>query len=95
MGAPATFAHVTAEKLRNLLLKLEIELLVDDGRMVGDDFEGMMDHTCQFFTRVHQTCLSLSAKKSEFFMTKIIFAGSRVGPDGVQPDATKITAIVD
>jgi hypothetical protein len=28
-------------------------------------------------------------------MTEIIFAGSKVGPDGVQPDATKLTAIVD
>jgi len=28
-------------------------------------------------------------------MTEIIFAGSRVGPDGVQPDATKLTAVVD
>jgi hypothetical protein len=28
-------------------------------------------------------------------MTEIIFAGSRVGPDGVQVDSTKLTAIVD
>ena len=94
-GAPATFTHITAKKLGDLLLKLEIELLVDDSGMAGDDFEGMMDHTRQFFMRVHESCLSLSAKKSEFFMMEIIFAGSRVGPDSIQPDATKITAIVD
>jgi len=50
MGAPATFAHVTAEKLGDLLPKLGIELLVDDGGMAGDDFENMMDRTRQFFT---------------------------------------------
>ena len=30
-GAPATFAHVIASKLGDLLPKLAIELLVDDG----------------------------------------------------------------
>jgi hypothetical protein len=94
-SAPATFAHVIAEKLGDILPKLEIELLVDDGGMAGDDFESMMKRTRQFFTRVHKSSLSLSAKKSEFFMTNIIFAGSRVGPNGVQSDSTKLTAIVD
>lgn len=94
-GAPSTFVHIPAEKLGDLLLKLEIELLIDDGGMAGEDFKNMMDRTCQFFTRVCELCLSLSVKKSEFFMTEIIFVGSRVGPDGVQPDSTKLTAIVD
>ena len=94
-GAPATFAHVTANKLGDLLPKLEIELLVDDGGMAGDEFDNMMNRTRQFFTRVRKSSLSLSAKKSEFFMTSIIFAGARVGPGGVQPDNTKLTAVVD
>ena len=94
-GAPATFAHVTADKLGDLLPKLEIELLVDDGGMAGDEFDSMMDRTRQFFARVRESSLSLSAKKSEFFMTNIIFAGARVGPGGVQPDNTKLTAVVD
>ena len=94
-GAPSTFGNITANKLGDLLAPLAIELLVDDGGMVGDNFNSMIDHTCQFFTQVWETSLSLSAKKSEFFMTKIIFAGSRVGPDGAQPDATKLTAVVD
>src|ERR1700692_1321681 len=94
-GAPSTFAHVTANKLGDLLAKLEIELLVDDGGMAGDDFDNMMDRTRRFFERVRETSLSLSAKKSEFFMTEIIFAGSRVGPDGVQVDNAKLTAVVD
>ena len=42
-----------------------------------------------------ELCLSLSAKKSEFFITNIIFAGSRVSPSGVQSDSTKLTAVVD
>ena len=94
-GAPSTFAHITAEKLGDLLPKLKIELLVDDGGMAGDDFEDMMDRTRRFFTRVRESHLSLSAKKSEFFKTDIIFAGARVGPNGVEPDSTKLTAVVD
>ena len=39
--------------------------------------------------------MSLSAKKSELFMTEIVFTGSRVGAEGVHADNTKLTAIVD
>jgi RNase H-like domain found in reverse transcriptase len=39
--------------------------------------------------------MSLSAKKSKFFMTEMIFAGSKVGPDGVQADEAKLTAVVN
>jgi hypothetical protein len=94
-GAPATFSYVIADKLSDLLAKLEIELLDDDGGMAGDNFEGMMTRTHLFFERVRKTCLSLSAKKSQFFMAEIIFAGARVGPDSVQVDSTKLTAVVD
>jgi hypothetical protein len=88
-------AHVTAEKLSDILPKLNIELLVNDGGMAGDCFNTLLDHTRQFFMCIRETHLPLSAKKSEFFMTKIVFAGSIVGPNGVKPDATKITAVVD
>ena len=67
-GAPTTFAH----KLSDLLPKLSIELLVDDGGMAGDNFEGLLDRTRQFLTCVRETRLSLSVKKSELFMTHYI-----------------------
>jgi hypothetical protein len=88
-GALTIFAHITAEKLGDLLPKLGIELLVDDGEMAGDNFKGLLDRTRQFLTRIRETCLSLLVKKSEFFMTEIIFAGTLVGPNGVKPDAIK------
>ena len=94
-GAPTTFTHVTVQKLGDLLSKLNIELLVNDGGMAGDSFEDLLNRTRQFFVRVRESRLSLSVKKSEFFMTEIVFAGSVVGPNGVTPDATKITAVVD
>lgn len=94
-GAPSTFAHVTANRLGDLLAKLQIELLVDDGGMAGDEFNNMMGRTREFLTWIWDTKMSLSAKKSEFFMMEIIFAGSKVGPQGVQPDTAKLTAVVD
>ena len=39
--------------------------------------------------------MSLSVKKLELFMTEIVFAGSRVGTNGVHPDTKKLMAIVD
>src|SRR5882762_7043546 len=94
-GAPTTFGYVTADKLGDLLPKLNIELLVDDGGMAGDHFEDLLDCTRQFFICVQEYCLSLLAKKSAFFMTEIIFTGSLIGPNGVKLDTTKITAVVD
>jgi hypothetical protein len=42
-SASATFEHIVASKLGDLLPKLVIELLVNDSGMVGDDFNTMMD----------------------------------------------------
>ena len=39
--------------------------------------------------------MSLSVKKLELFMTEIVFAGSRVGTNGVHPDTKKLMAIVN
>jgi len=57
--------------------------------------ENMMDRTWQFFEHVHATSLSLSTKTLKFFMMDIIFAGSCVGPDSIQVDTTKLTAVID
>ena len=39
--------------------------------------------------------MSLLPSKSKFFMTTAEFAGATVGPNGVQPDLSKLTAIVN
>ena len=39
--------------------------------------------------------MSLSPSKLKLFMTEAVFAGAQVGPQGVSPDSTKLTAIVD
>ena len=39
--------------------------------------------------------MSLSPSKLQLFMTEAVFAGAQVGPQGVTPDTSKLTAIVD
>ena len=94
-GAPSSFANMTAKKLFDLLVKEIMELFIDDGGATADTFDEMMDKLTQIFTRVRECGLSLSASKSEFFMTEMVFAGATVGPKGVQPDLQKLTAIVN
>jgi RNase H-like domain found in reverse transcriptase/Reverse transcriptase (RNA-dependent DNA polymerase) len=93
-GAPSTFAEMTAQALGDLVGIL-FELFVDDGGMAGDDFTETLTNIRTLLTRVREKGLSLSATKSSFFMTEAVFAGGRVGPTGIKPDLTKLTAIVD
>jgi hypothetical protein len=94
-GVPSTFAHMMATHLHDLLTDEVMELFVDDGGMAADSFDDMVTRLRRIFTRVRERKLSLSAAKSQFFMTEAVFVGGRVGPEGVLPDLTKLTAIVD
>jgi hypothetical protein len=93
-GAPSTFAEMTANALGDMIGTL-LELFVDDGGLAGDVFETMLANTRRLLQRISKTGLSLSASKSKFFMTEATFAGGRVGPEGIKPDLTKLTAIAD
>ena len=94
-GAPSTFAHMTATRMYELIVKEILEIFVDDGGTAADTFEEMIDKLTKIFTLVRKHDLSLSASKCEFFMTNMVFAGASVGPTGVQPDLSKLTAIVN
>jgi hypothetical protein len=39
--------------------------------------------------------MSLSPSKLRLFMNEAVFAGAQVGPNGVSPDSSKLTTIVD
>ena len=94
-GGPSSFANMTAKHLFDLLLEEIMELFVDDGAAAADTFTEMMNKITKIFTRVRECGLSLSASKCELFMTEMVFAGATVGPNGVQPDLKKLTAIVN
>src|SRR5271156_5827900 len=58
-------------------------------------FEEMIEKLTRIFTLVRKHGLSLSASKCQFFMTNMVFAGASIGPKGVQPDLSKLTAIIN
>ena len=93
-GAPSTFAEMTAEAIGDLTCTM-LELFVDDGGLAGDEFETMFANTELLLQRVSEKGLSLSASKSKFFATEATFAGGRVGPEGIKPDLTKLTAVAN
>ena len=93
-GGPAEFGHVTGERLHDLIATI-LELFVDDGGMASDSFVEGIEKLRMLFDRVRREKMSLSPSKLKLFMTEAVFAGAQVGPQGVSPDSTKLTAIVD
>lgn len=94
-GGPSEFAHLTAQKMPDLVVDSTVELFVDDGGSATDTFEDGMDKLCQILEWVRREKLFLSPGKLRLFMTEAVFAGVSVGPLGVTPDATKLTAVVN
>ena len=93
-GAPTCFNDMTARELGDLKDSL-FQLFVDDGGMAGEEFKQHITDLRKLLDRIRERKLSLSASKTELFMTEAVFAGATVGPDGIKPDLTKLTAIVD
>src|SRR5882762_6664363 len=93
-GAPTCFNDMIARKLGDLKDKL-FQLFVDDGGMAGDEFNQHITDLCTLLDRIRDRKLSLSTSKTELFMTEAVFAGATVGPEGIKPDLTKLTMIVD
>ena len=94
-GAPLTFTLAIAKQLHKLMADNIMELFVDDGGCAADTFHGMVDKLTHMFEECREHKLLLSPSKSRFFMLKMVFAGATVGPQGVQPDIAKLTAIIN
>ena len=94
-GGPSEFGHVTGERFHDLIATSLLELFVDDGGMASDSFEEGIKKLRTLLDRVRSEKMSLYPSKLRLFMTEAVFAGAQVGPQGVSPDATKLTAIVD
>jgi transposase InsO family protein len=94
-GAPTAFAAMAAGHLHDLIAEETLEIFVDDGGTAADTFDEMKRKLTRILNRVRDRKLSLSAAKSQLFMSEAMFAGARVGAEGVLPDLTKLTAIVD
>jgi hypothetical protein len=82
-GAPSRFGDLTAQALSDILIKLLMELYVDDGAMAGNEFGELLDCLHIFFTRCREQNLSISPTKTQLFMENVVFGGARVGQDGI------------
>ena len=94
-GGPSEFGHVTGERFHDLIAQTILELFVDDGGMASDSFEEGIKKLRTLLDRVRKEKMSLSPSKLKLFMTEAVFAGAQVGPQGVCPDSSKLTAIVN
>jgi len=94
-GAPSCFSDLTAQALSDILVKLLMELYVDDGAMAGNDFKELLGRLRMFFNRCRERNLSISPTKTQLFMKSVIFGGARVGQDGIRPDLAKIAVVAE
>ena len=94
-GAPTVFLATVMRRLHDILTNDTMELFVDDGRCTDDTFTGMVSKLRQVFQQCREHKLSLSPTKCRIFMTETTFAGATVGPQGVQPDLAKLSAVVN
>ncbi|THH04855.1 hypothetical protein EW146_g10064 [Bondarzewia mesenterica] len=94
MGAPSHFADITAMALSDLIGIL-CQLFVDDGSIAGDIFADKMKALRTLLLQIRTTGLSLSAAKTQFFMTSAKFAGKTIGPNRINTDSSKISAIIN
>ena len=94
-GGPSEFGHVTGEHFHDLIAQALLKLFVDDGGMASDSFKEGRTKLLTLLNRVQKEKMSLSPSKLRLFMMESVFAGAQVGPQGVSPDSSKLTAIVN
>lgn len=68
---------------------------MDDGGCAASTFREMMNKLTVLFQRFRECKFSIAPSKTKLCMTETEFAGGTIGRDGVKPDLTKLTAIVD
>lgn len=93
-GAPASFNHVMAENLADVATSIGMELFVDDAGLAGSDFDTLLNRLRVFLQRARERTMSIAPAKTTLFADQVVFAGSRIGSQGVQPDPEKVDAVV-
>lgn len=94
-GAPTAFCEALAARLHDLLVTHFMELFMDDGGCAASTFKEMIEKLTVLFKRFRECKFSIAPSKTKLCMTETEFAGGTIGRDGVKPDLTKLTAIVE
>ena len=94
-GGPSEFGFVVGQCLHDLIADGTCENFVDNSGSAADSFDEGMLKLQKILECVCREKLSLSPSKLQVFMTEAVFAGVCVGPGGVSPDSSKLTAVVN
>jgi len=94
-GGPSEFGYTVGQRMHDLIADGTCKNFVDDGGSAANSFEEGMAKLRQILERVRREKLSLSPSKFQVFKTEAVFAGACVGPGGVSPDSSKLTAVVN
>ena len=94
-GGPSEFGHTVGQCRHDLTTDGTCENFVDDGGSAVDSFEEGMAKLRRILKRVCREKISLSPGKLQVFMTETVFAGAHIGPGGVSPNFSKLTAVVN
>ncbi|KAG2045457.1 hypothetical protein BDR06DRAFT_845894, partial [Suillus hirtellus] len=68
---------------------------MDDRGCSADTFKDMMNTLETIFKHFKECKFSIAPSKTQLLVTETEFAGATVGPLGVKPDLSKLTAIVN
>ena len=63
--------------------------------MAGDIFSDKLANLQTFFARCRNEHLSLLPQKTKLFMSEVVFAGKRVGSEGIKANLSKLTTVVN
>jgi len=92
-GAPASYKHLMAKVLRNILFSYAL-CYVDDILCMSDSPERHCEHL-EIFDRFRQAKLRLNPSKCKFVLPKVTYLGHVLSKEGISVDDSKVSAIRD
>jgi hypothetical protein len=91
-GAPGTFQHYMNDTFRDFLDKFLI-IYLDDLLIYSDSLAEHKLHVRMVLEKLRDAGLYLKPSKCQFHVQEVAFLGFIVGPQGVQMDPSKVSAI--
>ena len=93
-NAPATFQRCMEQILRPVLRRFAV-VYIDDILIYSRNMEEHLDHLEQIFTLLREAGLKLKFRKCSFCQTQVLYLGYLISANGLQPDPSKIKAVVE
>ncbi|GAA5829176.1 hypothetical protein JCM3770_006346, partial [Rhodotorula araucariae] len=93
-GAPAAFCELVSTAFRDELGKT-MEAWMDDLATSSDSFDEHLESIRRILEICRKHKLSLNPAKCQLFASSLVWCGSHVSKDGVQPDKAKVQTVVE